>query len=447
MPVTVPEYITVHLGAPDEPARNVTVPFAEYIKNVASSEIYPTWPENAIRANIYAQISYTLNRIFTEYYRSRGYDFDITNTTQYDHAYVEGRDIFDNISRITDDLFNDYIVREGSVEPLFAQFCDGIRTQCAGLSQWGSVDLANQGLLPYQILQAYYGDDINIVQNAPVGDNIPSYPGVPLRLGSFGEDVRIIKQQLNRIGKNYPAIPAIPDTTGAFDINTENAVKEFQKIFNLTPDGIVGKATWYKIKQIYSGVKGLSELISEGISISEAQRQYPERLQLGDSGIGVSTLQYFLTFLGFFFEDLPPISINGVFDNATRDAVFTFQNKYALPVTGVVDRDTWNKILEVYNSLVSSLPENYRQFESQIYPGRFIVLGDSGSYVTTIQQNLQNISKTDPSIPFVEVTGEFDEQTQNAVRALQAQLGIEQNGAVGPIVWSQIIARGQGFEQ
>ena len=445
MPVTVPEYITVHLGAPNAPAKNVTVPFADYIKNVASSEIYPTWPEEAIRANIYAQTSYTLNRIFTEYYRSRGYDFDITNTTQFDHAYVEGRDIFENISRITDELFNDYIVRQGSVEPLFAQFCDGINAQCAGLSQWGSVDLANQGLLPYQILQNYYGDDINIVFNAPVGDNIPSYPGVPLRLGSFGEDVRVIKNQLNRIGRNYPAIPRISDLNAAFDSETESAVREFQRIFNLTPDGIVGKATWYKIKQIYSGVKGLSELVSEGISISEAERKFPKQLQFGDTGIEVSTVQYYLAFLGFFFYDLPPITITGVFDEATRDAVFTFQNKYGLPVTGIVDRDTWNTLTKVYNELVSVLPEPYKQFESEIYPGRFIVPGDSGAYVVTIQENLQNIAKIDPSIPYIEVTGEFDEATQNAVRALQAQLGLEQNGVVGPIIWSEIITRGQGF--
>lgn len=445
MPVTVPEYITVHLGAPNAPAKNVTVPFADYIKNVASSEIYPTWPEDAIRANIYAQTSYTLNRIFTEYYRSRGYDFDITNTTQFDHAYVEGRDIFENISRITDELFNDYIVRQGSVEPLFAQFCDGINTQCAGLSQWGSVDLANQGLLPYQILQNYYGDDINIVFNAPVGDNIPSYPGVPLRLGSFGEDVRVIKNQLNRIGRNYPAIPRISELNAAFDSETESAVREFQRIFNLTPDGIVGKATWYKIKQIYSGVKGLSELVSEGISISEAERKFPKQLQFGDTGIEVSTVQYYLAFLGFFFDDLPPIRITGVFDEATRDAVFTFQNKYGLPVTGIVDRDTWNTLTKVYNELVSVLPEPYKQFESEIYPGRFIVPGDSGAYVVTIQENLQNIAKIDSSIPYIEVTGEFDEATQNAVRALQAQLGLEQNGVVGPIIWSEIITRGQDF--
>ena len=263
----VPETITVHLGAPGESARNVVVPFAQYIKNVASHEIYPTWPESAIRANILAQISYALNRVYTEYYRARGYDFDITSTTRYDQAYVEGGDIFENISRIVDDIFNNYIVRQGSVEPLFAQFCDGVRTRCSGLSQWGSVDLAEEGMTPYEILQYYYGGDINLVMNAPVGGNVASYSGRPLRRGDAGNDVQTLKRQLNRIGKNYPAIPALDDSF-VFDGDMEEAVRVFQQIFNLAQDGIVGKATWYKIKQIYNGVKQLSDLSSEGLTIS-----------------------------------------------------------------------------------------------------------------------------------------------------------------------------------
>ena len=169
MPATpfIPEQITVHLGRPEENARNVTLPFLDYVANVASSEIYPTWPENAIRANIYAQVSFVLNRIYTEYYRSRGYDFDITNSTSIDQSFVEGRDIFENIKELTGELFNDYIVRQGSVEPLFAVYCDGREVSCNGLSQWGTVELAEQGMTPYEILTYYYGDNINLVQDAP----------------------------------------------------------------------------------------------------------------------------------------------------------------------------------------------------------------------------------------------------------------------------------------
>lgn len=219
----IPEYITVHLGLPNEAAENVTLPFTAYIKNVASSEVYPTWPENALRANILAQISVALNRIYTEHYRSRGYDFDITSTTRYDQAFVPGRSTFENIDRLVDDIFNNYIVRQGNVEPLYAQFCDGVRTQCAGLSQWGSVELAEQGLTPYEILQHYFGENIDIVSNAPMGDGLPSYPGRPLERGSVGEDVRTIQQQLNRIRKNYPAIPPITEVSNVFDEETENA--------------------------------------------------------------------------------------------------------------------------------------------------------------------------------------------------------------------------------
>lgn len=444
MPVypVIPEFITVHLGVPGSNAENVVVPFTEYIKNVASNEIYPTWPENAIRANILAQISYALNRVYTEFYRSRGYDFDVTNVTQYDQRYVPGGDIFENISRITDEIFNNYIVRQGSIEPLFAAFCDGVQTQCAGLSQWGSVSLAERGLTPYEILQYYYGSNIDLVQNAPVGGNIPSYPGRPLRRGSFGEDVRTIVRELNRIHSNYPAIPYVTPVPAVYDTRVENAVRAFQQIFNLDPDGIVGKATWYKIKEIWSGVKRLSDLGSEGLTITEAQRIFPEVLRYGDSGNNVRTMQYFLAFLGFFLPELPPIEVTGVFDDATRDAVYTFQSMRGLPVDGIVGRNTWNALLDAYEQLVNDLPAEYRQYLDQIYPGRYLVAGDSGTAVRQIQTNLNRIAQYDPSIPEVEVDGEFGAQTQTAVFALQRQLGFDETGAVGPILWQEIMRRG-----
>lgn len=164
----IPESITVHLGPPDSSAANVTVSFPDYIKNVASSEIYPSWPENALRANIYAQISFALNRIYTEYYRSSGYSFDITNSTAVDQSFVNGRDIFENISQIVDEIFNEYLRRSGTVEPLFAQYCNGTTVTCEGLSQWGSVGSGQPGYTPYQILTYYFGDDIDIVRNTPV---------------------------------------------------------------------------------------------------------------------------------------------------------------------------------------------------------------------------------------------------------------------------------------
>ena len=447
MPATpvVPETITVHLGPPGSSARNVEVPFAAYIKNVASHEIYPTWPESAIRANILAQISYALNRVYTEYYRTRGYDYDITSTTQYDQAYVDGGDVFENISQIVDDSFNNYIVRQGSVEPLFAQFCDGVRTQCGGLSQWGSVDLARDGMNPYEILQYYYGGDISIVFNAPVGGNVPSYPGRPLRRGDVGNDVLLLQRQLSRIRRNYPAIPEIPEPSTVFDVPMEEAVKSFQQIFNLTPDGIVGKATWYKIKLVYNAVKSLSEITSEGLTISEAQRVYPEALRLGDTGLNVETVRFYLAFLGYFLPQLPPIPITDTFDQAMLDAVYAFQSAYGLKVDGVVGRRTWNTLQNVYEQTLYTLPEDYQRFAREVYPGRFLVPGDTGEAVTLLQTRLNQIAAKNDAVPAVTVDGVYGQETARAVRAVQRLLGYIPTGAVGPVLWAYIITQGQGY--
>ena len=441
----VPEYITVHLGPPNEAAENVTVPFTSYIKNVASSEVYPTWPENALRANILAQISVALNRVYTEYYRSRGYDFDITSSTRYDQAFVPGRSTFENIDRLVDDIFNNYIVRQGNVEPLYAQFCDGVRTRCAGLSQWGSVDLAEQGLTPYEILQHYFGDNINIVFNAPVGDGTPSYPGRPLSRGSVGEDVRTIQQQLNRIRRNYPAIPRISEVSNVFGAETEAAVRAFQSIFNLVSDGIVGKATWYKIKMIFNGVKSLSEITSEGLTISEAQRVYPEVLRLGDTGLNVETVRFYLAFLGYFLPQLPPIPITDTFDQAMLDAVYAFQSAYGLTVDGVVGRSTWNALQNVYEQTLYTLPADYQEFAREVYPGRFLVLGDTGPEVTLLQTRLNQMAAQNSAIPTVAVDGVYGQETARAVRAVQRSLGYSATGVVGPVLWSYIITQGQGY--
>ena len=441
----IPTYITVHLGRPNQPAENVTLPFTEYIKNVASSEIYPTWPENAIRANILAQISFALNRIYTEYYRSRGYDFDITNNTAIDQAFNKDGEVYSNISAIVDEIFNNYIVRRGRVEPLYAQFCDGYTTSCNGLSQWGSVTLANRGLSPIEILRYYYGDDISLVYNAPISDNTQSYPGVALRRGSFGDDVVTIKRELNRISQNYPAIPKIQYINGVFDLETENAVKKFQEIFNLSPDGIVGKATWYKIKQIFASVKRLSELTGEGLTISEVSRRYTRELSMGSQGEDVEALQYYLAFIGYFFPELPPIPITGFFGELTRDAVFSFQNTYGLPVTGVVDANVFNRIEQVYNMVVSELPANYQSAIGEPYPGRFLVEGDRGESVRIIQEYLNKIGQNVEQIPVIEVDGIFGVRTKAAVIALQQYLGIEQTGAIGPVEWAEIITLGNNL--
>lgn len=432
----VPEFITVHLGKPSAAARNVRVPFSQYIKNVASSEIYPTWPESSLRANIYAEITFALNRIYTEHYRSRGYDFDITNSTQFDQYYVEGRDIFENISRVVDDIFNDYVVKQGQIQPYFTQYC---AQKCEGLSQWGTVTLANQGYTPYRILQYYYGNDIDIIRNAPIKTNTPTYPGTPLRLGSGGEDVVEIQRQLNRIAVNYPSIPKITVSTGYFEQTTQTAVKQFQKIFNLVQDGIVGKDTWYKIKQIYNGIKGLSELYSEGITISEIERKYERLLKLGTRGPSVRIVQYYLQFLSFFNLKLPYVAMDGIFGQETYDAVLTFQSLYGLDVDGIVGRNTWDMIQDAYVGVLNSLPDEYRSYSSLLYPGYIITTGASGKVVEQLQTFLKTIADNNSAVPQVTVDGYYGNQTKNAVLAIQKLQGLEQNGQVGVLTWNAIV--------
>ena len=350
----IPETITVHLGAPDEAAANVTVPFPEYIKNVASSEISPTWNESALRANILAITSYALNRIYTEYYRSRGYDFDITNSTAIDQAYVPGRSYFENISQLTDELFDSYIRRRGVLEPLAAKFCNGTTTVCNGLSQWGSESLAKEGANSVDILRYYYGDDIEIVSDAPIQGITESYPGTVLQIGSTGPFVTVIQSSLNRIGQNYPAIPKIDPVDGIYGTQTEAAVRQFQQIFSLQPDGIVGRATWYQIIRIYVAVLKLAELQSQG------QQQffigaYPQDLSLGDTGSSIQLLQYILQVLQNFYPVIPVVEQSGTFDTATRDAVRAFQRENGLPVTGAVDAQTWDTLYERLSAVESNV--------------------------------------------------------------------------------------------
>ena len=361
-PVTpyIPQNITVHLGSPSSDARNVTVPFTDYVKNVASSEIYPTWEESALRANILAIVSFALNRVYTEFYRSRGYNFDITNSTAYDQYFVEGRAFFENISRIVDELFNDYLRRPGFVEPLAAKFCNGTTVTCEGLSQWGSQGLAQQGYNSTQIIRSYYGD-VEIVTNAPVQGITSSYPGTPLRRGTTGPGVVTVQVMLNRISQSYPAIPKIPNVDGIFGARTEASVRKFQEVFNLSSDGIVGPATWYALVRIYVAVTRLAELRSQG------QRFYAnswahEPIEQGDRGIKVEHLQYMLSVLSEFIPQIPPLSVDGIFGPATRNAVIAAQRRFGLPQTGQVDFDTWDEIYDQFAGIENTVFRDINDF-------------------------------------------------------------------------------------
>lgn len=360
----IPQRITVHLGSPDSNAANVTVPFVDYVKNVASSEIYPTWDDSALRANILAIVSFALNRVYTEFYRSRGYDFDITSSTAYDQAFVNGRSYFANISRLVDELFNDYLRRPGFVEPLAAKFCNGTTVTCEGLSQWGSQNLAQQGFSSTQILTRYYGN-VEIVNNAPIRGITSSYPGTPLRRGSSGPSVVVIQVELNRISQNYPAIPKLAVVDGIFGSRTEAAVIAFQEIFNLTPDGIVGPATWYALVRLYTAVNSLSELRSQGQQFYSIEWQQPSPLVEGNTGDKIRHLQYMLAILSAYIPSVPPLEVDGIFGPATKSAVEGAQRYFGLPVTGEVDDFTWDEIYDQFSGIENASLRNPEQFPSQ----------------------------------------------------------------------------------
>lgn len=354
--VVIPNPITVHLGAPSASASNVQVSFPDYVKNVASSEIYPTWPEAALTANIYAIITFALNRVYTEWYRSRGYSFDITNSTAYDQYFVYGRPIYDSISRIVDRIFNEYVRRQGQNAPYFTSFCNGTTSTCSGLSQWGTVTLADRGLTPIQILRSYYPDDIEIAETNIVTGVLSSYPGSPLRTGSTGLNVQTVQTYLNRIRKNYPAIPAITDETGTFGNSTKNAVAKFQSIFGLQSDGIVGKSTWYKLSSLYSSVTRLAELDSEGDTLGIGTVPPSSILRQGSSGQDVITLQYLLNVISEYYPGIPAPTQDGIFGSGTRQAVIDFQETMQLSPDGTVGPLTWQALYKVYQGIVQNIP-------------------------------------------------------------------------------------------
>ncbi len=436
---SVPNNITVHLGKPDEAARNITIPFTDYISNVAASEIFPTWPKAALTANIYAIISFTLNRIYNEWYRSKGYNFDITSSPVYDQTYTINGSTYENINDIVSDIFNNYVVKNGQVQPYFTRYCDGRITKCDGLSQWGSVELANQGKSVLDILKYYYGNDIKIVYDAPVSDVKEGYPGYEVGIGSAGNPVLAIQRDLRRIRKNYPAIPDINNTYGIYDEETENAVKKFQEIFNLPITGIVDKATWYKIKYIYTSVKKLSDLYSEGLSLDEATFLYTDEVKYGDTGIEVEYIHYFLDAIAFLDNDIPRLKTNSVYGDNSVTMVKAFQEKYKLPVTGVFTYKDFLVLKNAYRMILKSFPSEYQNYVDELYPDYFLTRGATGSDVKRFQMFLLAICRFDKSIPGVRVNGIFDELTEKSVKKIQHDYGFDINGIVGPLLWRKVV--------
>ncbi len=430
--VVIPETIRVHLGPPGANAEVVTVPFIDYIKNVACSEIYPTWPENSIIANVISQVSLALNRLYTEWYPSQGYDFDITNSTAYDQYYVHERGIFDKIDTIVDGYFTNYISRENRLEPLFAEYCDGATTTCDGLSQWGTVSLARRGYIPLQILRYYFGEDIEI-REAETADVVPdSFPGA-LQPGDASPEVATLQNRLNRIAISFPAIPFVLPPTGRFDTSTATAVRAFQRLFRLEETGVVDRETWYRIQYIYTAVKKLAELESEG-EFPQSDAFNGRVLQEGSRGNEVLRIQNYLAFIANAMPDLfTAPTPDGIYGNVTRDAVLAFQNYYGLVQTGTVNEATWNGIVTTYFALGGGEVAPTRP-----YPGTPLRRGSTGDDVSWVQTMLNTIAGVDLSLPTLTVDGIFGAETERVVRQFQQNYGLSADGIVGPLTWDAL---------
>ncbi|MCL2084765.1 MAG: peptidoglycan-binding protein, partial [Oscillospiraceae bacterium] len=444
--ILIPDYITVHLGIPSNAsARNVRVRFIDYIKNVASSEIYPTWPHNALVANIHAIVTFTLNRVFTEWYRARGHNFDITNSTAYDQAYRDGGPIYESVSRIVDDMFNVYAHRYGFRNPFFTSYCNGTTATCAGLSQWGTVTLANQGLTPLQILRRFYPNDLTLGTSNNIAGITESYPGYALSLGSQGEPVRRMQNFLNRIRVNFPLIPQIPNPNGVFGPETRNAVTAFQRSFNLASDGIIGRATWNRISITYVGVTRLAELDGEGERVSIGQNPPGVTLRMGDRGANVLELQFILNSVSPFHQSVPTVIKDSVFGADTKNAVIEFQRTFGLTPDGVVGPATWNMLYSVYrgihaNAPVPPSPPPPPNTTTPPFPGTLLRAGSSGPDVKLMQTYLNVIRMVYTNIPYVEADGVFGNRTRDAVIAFQREFLLSPDGIIGPITWPKIVS-------
>ena len=432
--VIIPKNITVHLGKPAASARNVTVSFRRYIANVASSEVYPTWPESALRANIHCQISLALNRIYTEWYPSRGYSFNITNSTSYDQYYVHGRTVFDVMVRLTDDIFNTYLRKTGTVNPYYSEYCDGKSVTCPGLKQWGTVTLAKQGKTPLQILKYYYGSNIEIVRTNNIQAIPQSYPGSPLRQGDSGTAVFTLQRQLNRIAKDYPFLGKLT-VDGVFGPRMVSTVKTFQRQFNLTADGVVGRQTWYKISYIYVSVKNLAELTSEGETSSGTLSDGSwggTALRTGSTGSAVEQVQFWLNTLAQYESALPSLAVDGRYGAATASAVRAFQRRYGLTVDGVVGRETWNAIYNEFRSIQSD------NGTPNAYPGTALREGASGQNVRLVQFWLKIAHTVYSRLNDITVDGKFGAATTAAVKRFQTYFGLTSDGVVGRTTWNKL---------
>ena len=452
--VSVPEYITVHLGySNDDSARNVRVAFKDYIKNVASREIFPCWSESAIAANVLAQMSFALNRIYTLFWPSRGKSFDITNKTDWDQAFDPSLVSFREINNVVDKIFTKFIRRQGRREPFISSYCDGVRKTCDGLYQCQSQDLALVGYTPIEILKYFFPKDIQISESNNFSPAIGRYPGAPLREGSSGEDVLRMQIFLNRLSGNWWIDPIpVQNLNGFFGSDTRRAVTMFQQNtpWGLAADGIIGRNTWYEINRTYIAATQLSELTSEGERIGIGQTPptvtlYPNTDPV-TRGQYVVELQFLLNYIAQFYDGMSPVIQNGVFRDDTKRSTIYFQQEFGLTPDGIVGPQTWRTLYDAFHSLQSEIavppvqptPPPPAPPTIPPYPGTPLRLGSQGSNVVLLQNTLNAIAQIYAAIPMLVADGSFGPLTETAVRAFQRQFGLGSDGVVGPLTWNKI---------
>lgn len=443
--VVIPQYVTVHLDRPTVPAANVRVPFIDYIKNVTSHEIFDTWPEQTIIANVHCIVSLTLNRIFTEFYRKQGHNFDITSSTTIDQKYVHGGTIGARISAIVDGIFNQYLAVVGHQEPFLALYNDGVTANFPGrLSQWGSFyDARDRGMNAWQIIRKYYSQNLELRESNNFTGALESWPGHNLSQGSSGEDVRTMQRYLNRILGRYTNIIINP-VDGVYGASTANSVRVFQQIYNLPQTGVIDRTTWFQISRIYAIEKGIWEMDSEGIRIGIGNTPPTAVIREGSTGALVTELQFLLDYIGYFYDDIPFVADTSRFDSLTTVAVRAFQRHFGLTVDGVVGPNTWRKLYEVYWGIQNNTerptptPPPVQPEGMPPYPGVALRVGSTGQNVILVQQAINRLAHSIPAIPSLNVDGNFGPLTQNAVMAFQRTFGLTVDGVVGPITWNRL---------
>ncbi len=432
----IPAYITVHLGSADDFAENVTVSFPDYIKAVASSTLSPNYPEEALCAIMYAQISRALYRITERKYRKMGYSFDITDDPVTDLAYEYGAPVYANINEIADNIFNEYIASDYGIWPINAEICyDGVR--CRGLSVEGSIAMAKNGRTCEEILEYYFGREFGIVRNATVRGLQNSFLfDYPMYQGQTGANVSGLQIALNRISANYDTIPYIETANGVYGEETAMAVAAFQRIFDLPVTGSVEKNTYYKLLYVLDSIYRLNYLVLQGGEFSDIPVELRAVLDYGDVGNQVKLLQYYLLFVSAFDSFVPPLEIVGVYGEKTYQSVMAFQRMFGFEPDGVVTDPIWRVLLDVYSGLYSALPPSAFSETAVPYGGNILLIGSVGTEVRYLQEYLNKVAESYPKFPELSLNGVYDEQTENAVKEFQRLFGIKETGVVTSTTWN-----------